>query len=196
MRNILTLLVIIVLVFVVLYVLQRYSNPIKNEGEVSVSNAPMNLDGAMADPREKPEHMGSRGDQEVGTRAANYEDNELVGRPVSQDSDEMATTAELRAATCFPKDQLTPAELLPKSDDTDPLSFSKLYPTGNNTLKDKNFLQAGWCYGLNTVGQTLRNANLQLRSEPPNPQVAVSIWNQSTIEPDTQRRPLEIGGCS
>ena len=43
--------------------------------------------------------------------------------------------------------------------------------------------------------QVLRNANLQLRSEPPNPQVKVSPWLQTTIETDTNRRPLEIGGC-
>ena len=48
---------------------------------------------------------------------------------------------------------------------------------------------------VNTVGQTLRNANRQLRSEPPNPQVKVSPWLQTTIEADTNRRPLEIGGC-
>jgi hypothetical protein len=49
--------------------------------------------------------------------------------------------------------------------------------------------------GVNTVGQTLRNANRQLRSEPPNPQVKVSPFLQTTIGPDTNRKPLEIGGC-
>ena len=29
---------------------------------------------------------------------------------------------------------------------------------------------------------------------PPNPQVKVSPWLQSTIEPDTNRKPMEIGG--
>ncbi len=40
-----------------------------------------------------------------------------------------------------------------------------------------------------TVGGTLRNANLQVRSEPANPRDPVSIWNLSTIVPD-QMRPL------
>ena len=40
--------------------------------------------------------------------------------------------------------------------------------------------------------QTLRNANLQVRSEPPNPQNEVCAWNQSTIGPDQYRRSLEI----
>jgi hypothetical protein len=65
-------------------------------------------------------------------------------------------------------------------------------PMGNGSLKGKNFLSAGALIGVNTVGQTLRNANYQLRSEPPNPQVPVSVFLNSTIEPDVNRRSLEI----
>ena len=41
--------------------------------------------------------------------------------------------------------------------------------------------------------QSLRNANLQVRSEPANPQLNVGPWNNTTMEPDTMRVPLEIG---
>ena len=89
----------------------------------------------------------------------------------------------------YPRDQLTPSELLPK----DPNSvWAQQNPMGTGSLKGKNFLSAGALIGVNTVGQSLRNGNYQIRSEPPNPQVAVSVWNQSTIEPDTNRRNLEI----
>jgi hypothetical protein len=92
-------------------------------------------------------------------------------------------------AGCYPRDQLTPSELLPK----DPNSvWAQQNPMGTGSLKGKNFLSAGALIGVNTVGQSLRNANLQLRSEPPNPQVPVSVFNNSTIEPDTNRRDLEI----
>ena len=58
-------------------------------------------------------------------------------------------------------------------------------------------LDAGFHVGVNTIGQSLRNANRQLRSEPPNPQVQVSPWQMSSIGPDLMRRPLEAGeGCS
>jgi hypothetical protein len=63
---------------------------------------------------------------------------------------------------------------------------------GTGSLKGKNFLSAGALIGVNSVGQTLRNANYQLRSEPPNPQVPVSVFNTTTIEPDVSRRALEI----
>ena len=64
---------------------------------------------------------------------------------------------------------------------------------GAGDLKNVSLLKAGHHIGINTVGQSLRNANLQLRSEPANPQLNVGPWNQSTIAADTMRRPLEIG---
>lgn len=93
-------------------------------------------------------------------------------------------------AGCYPRDQLTPSELLPKDMGS---IWAEQNPMGPGSLKGKNFLSAGALIGVNTVGQSLRNANLQVRSEPPNPQVAVSIFNQSTISPDISHRPLEIG---
>ena len=64
---------------------------------------------------------------------------------------------------------------------------------GEGVLRGINFLSSGYHIGVNTVGQSLRNANRQLRSEPPNPQVSVSPWMNSSIGPDLLRRPLEVG---
>jgi hypothetical protein len=96
------------------------------------------------------------------------------------------------APTCFPRDRLSAEELLPK--DAANTKWAQMNPAGQGDVSDKNFLTAGYHVGVNTVGQSLRNANYQLRSEPPNPQVPVSPWNISTIEPDQTRRPLEIAG--
>jgi hypothetical protein len=93
-------------------------------------------------------------------------------------------------AGCYPRDQLTPSELLPKDMNS---IWAEQNPMGPGSLKGKNFLSAGALIGVNTVGQSLRNANLQIRSEPPNPQVPISVFNQSTISPDISHRPLEIG---
>ena len=90
---------------------------------------------------------------------------------------------------CYPRDQLTPGELLPKDGNS---TWAQQNPMGTGSLKGKNFLSAGALVGVNTVGQSLRNANQQLRSEPPNPQVPVSVFFNSTIEPDTNRRDMEI----
>jgi hypothetical protein len=95
-----------------------------------------------------------------------------------------------KPANCYPKDQINPSELLPN----DPNSkWAQVNPMGQGDIAGKNYLSAGALIGVNTIGQSMRNANYQLRSDPPNPQVKVSIWNQSTIEPDINRRALEIG---
>jgi hypothetical protein len=82
------------------------------------------------------------------------------------------------------------AELLPKDDNS---QWSQLHPVGAGELQGINLLSAGYHIGIDTIGQTLRNANLQIRSEPPNPQINVGPWNQTTISPDLMRTPLELG---
>lgn len=91
---------------------------------------------------------------------------------------------------CYPKDVLSSAELLPRDTDS---TWAQSIPANQGSLTDQNFLNAGYHIGVNTVGQTLRNANRQLRSDPPCPRVKVSPFLQSTIEPDTNRRPFEMG---
>lgn len=89
---------------------------------------------------------------------------------------------------CYPREQLNPMELLPQDVNS---QWAAVNPTGTGDIQGKNFLSAGALIGINTVGQSLRNGNLQIRAEPPNPQISVSPWLNSTIEPDLSRRPLE-----
>tara|TARA_B100000902_G_C26877628_1_gene700963 strand:+ start:40 stop:624 length:585 start_codon:yes stop_codon:yes gene_type:complete len=93
--------------------------------------------------------------------------------------------------SCYPQNTLKPEDLLPTDTSKAVKDFENANPTGEGILKGVNFLDAGFHVGVNTVGQSLRNANRQLRSEPPNPQVAVSPWLNTTIGPDLQRKPLE-----
>ena len=93
--------------------------------------------------------------------------------------------------SCYPQNTLQPADLLPSGKSKSVQDFDNANPTGEGILKGVNFLDAGFHTGVNTVGQSLRNANQQLRSEPPNPQVSVSPWMNSTIGPDLGRKPLE-----
>ena len=93
-------------------------------------------------------------------------------------------------SSCSQPNIQNPAELLPKDSNS---QWAQLNPSGKGELANVNLLKAGYHIGIDTIGQTLRNANLQIRSEPPNPQLSVGPWNQSTIEPDFMRPPLEIG---
>jgi hypothetical protein len=82
------------------------------------------------------------------------------------------------------------SDLLPKDNNN---SWAQLNPVGKGDLANINLLKAGYHIGIDSIGQSLRNANLQIRSEPPNPQINVGPWNLSTIESDFMRPPLEIG---
>ena len=90
---------------------------------------------------------------------------------------------------CYPREQLNPMELLPADTNS---QWAQVNPTGAGDIQGKNFLSAGALIGVNTVGQSLRNANLQLRAEPPNPQTPPGPWMISTIQPDLSRKPLDF----
>lgn len=96
--------------------------------------------------------------------------------------------------SCYPRDRLTADDLLPK--DAADSKWASINPAGGGNVGDQNYLSAGYHIGINTVGQSLRNANLQLRSEIPNPQNAVGPWSISTIEPDLRQQTLEIGSSA
>ena len=76
-----------------------------------------------------------------------------------------------------------PVDLLPKDTNSE---WGKLNPQGNGNLENVNLLQAGSLTGINTVGTSLRNANLQIRAEPPNPKMEVGPWQNSTITRDSK----------
>jgi len=100
-------------------------------------------------------------------------------------------------SSCYPQASLTSEDLLPKEDSQAIKDFNVAKPAGEGILNGVNLLDAGFHIGVNTVGQSLRNANLQIRSEPPNPQVQVSPFLNTTIGPDLMRKPLEDGeGCA
>jgi hypothetical protein len=109
----------------------------------------------------------------VDYSAVNASDSNLAGMP----------------SNCSGNNTNNPSDLLPK----DGNNAWGLQPMGSGDYLGVNFLNAGYLTGIDTVGSALRNANLQVRSEPPNPQLVVSPWMNTTIEPDTFRQPLEIG---
>lgn len=84
-----------------------------------------------------------------------------------------------------------PSDLLPKDQNS---QWANLNPVGGNSINMPDLLQAGFHVGLDTIGQTLKNANYQLRSDPIIEKKDIGPWMNSTIEPDFGRVPLEIGG--
>lgn len=79
------------------------------------------------------------------------------------------------------------SSLLPKSNDAIREDGFEFAP---KDLQGMNFLEATDKIGVDTVGNSLRNANRSIRDEPANPKTAVSPWMNSTIEPDLTRLAL------
>jgi hypothetical protein len=92
----------------------------------------------------------------------------------------------------FPQDRTTAQDLLPGKDAANS-KWAQVNPAGQGDLMNVNLLNAGFHMGVNTQSQTMRNPNLQVRSEFPNPKADVGPWNSSTIESDHDRRYFELG---
>lgn len=101
-----------------------------------------------------------------------------------------STSMQGLPSACNSQPNMDPSELLPKDENS---QWAALNPASNGDLQNVNLLKAGANIGIDTVGNSLRNANLQVRSEPANPQLNVGPWMNSTISPDLTRVPLEIG---
>jgi hypothetical protein len=114
----------------------------------------------------------------------------MVGESKKKEQSSSGNTASGHGYTT--SEVANPADLLPADENS---QWSALNPNaankGDTTMPD--LLKAGYHIGLDTIGQTLRNANLQLRSDPIITKTVVGPWNQSTIETDFARVPLEIG---
>ena len=100
------------------------------------------------------------------------------------------TTSYGLPPSCSKGNVVDPSELLPKDVNS---QWAQLNPAGGADFNNVNLLKAGYHIGIDTIGSSLRNANLQERSEPPNPTTKVGPWNNTTIEPDLMRTPLELG---
>jgi len=59
-----------------------------------------------------------------------------------------------------------------------------------NMNDDKLINTERYIIGINTVGQSLKNASYDIRGTVANPKFSVSPWNNSTIEPDMNLKPL------
>ena len=91
------------------------------------------------------------------------------------------STCEMNAGTGLAS-SLLPREVASKED------FGQFAP--EDVLAGQNFLEPRNQIGFpETTGGALRNANQQIRAEPPNPKSPFT-WNNSTIVPDLMQRPL------
>jgi hypothetical protein len=175
-HHLLALLGIVVIIYAVYQYSDRKSSPSDGFNNTNAANMPSNNNNANTNAS-----MG--GGVPVGARPANQ--NEVFASVT-----DIKTSSYGLPPSCSRVSISDPADLLPKDTNS---QWAQLNPAGGADFKNVNLLKAGYNIGIDTVGSSLRNANLQVRSEPPNPTTTVSPWMNTTIEPDLMRAPLEIG---
>lgn len=163
-------LAILVLVGFIVYIL--FFSPKNSPFSLEISGAP--IDGASDDvvehaleTKHSPKQM------------------KMTGESVDEAAPSAAPPQVTDSPAVVPSGALLPKEV-PVSDDFGQFSTEAIL-SGQNYLDPR--AQIGYP---ETVGGTLRNANLQIRSEPSNPRDPVSIWNLSTIVADKMRPQFEL----
>ena len=143
------------------------------------------MPGSESNAQMQQQYKNTNAEMSAGVRPADPNGNEVFAN-----ANGVQTSMPGVPSSCAQPNIQNPAELLPNDSNS---QWAQLNPSGKGELSNVNLLKAGYHIGIDTVGQSLRNANLQIRSEPPNPQLNVGPWNQSTISPDFMRPPLNIG---
>jgi hypothetical protein len=161
---------IVVVIVLIIWALNNYSGKkgLNREGNVGSSVKPAASSGSFA---QSNQQLGGSG---AGMTTSGSVPSTVAANPGNYVSQPVAN----------------PADLLPKDQNSE---WSKLNPISNSNPMIPDLLQAGSLIGLDTIGQTLKNANLQLRSDPVIVKQNVGPWNNSTYEPDLGRVPLELG---
>jgi hypothetical protein len=165
----------LIVLFIIAYGVAMFANYLGAKG----------LPGSESNTQMQQQYKNTNAQASSGVRPSDPNGNEVFAS-----ANGVSTSMPGLPSSCSTANIQNPAELLPKDSNS---QWAQLNPSGKGDLANVNLLKAGYHIGIDTIGQTLRNANLQIRSEPPNPQMNVGPWNQSTIEPDFMRPPLEIG---
>ena len=116
------------------------------------------------------------------TRTSTYSVENKMGATTTDAAPvESGAGCEMKAGTGLAS-SLLPREVASQED------FGEFAP--EDILAGQNFLDPRDQIGIpETTGGALRNANQQIRAEPPNSKEAF-VWNNSTIAPDSMQRPL------
>ena len=86
-----------------------------------------------------------------------------------------------------PRPVLATGDLLPKDENKD---WFQVPNSKFNLMQAVDLEVPEIKIGIDTVGQSRKNATYDLRAAPPNPKFVVSPWSNSTIEPDYNTKPL------
>jgi hypothetical protein len=124
------------------------------------------------------------------TEGMHHEEEDMEEDPMAEEEMEMEEDGFAGYAA---KETAAPADLLPKDKNVswNDASMKEGMENKEGGIMGPDLLSAG--HHIGTIGQSLRNANQQLRSDPVISKQDIGPWMNSTIEADVTRIPLELG---
>tara|TARA_B110000971_G_C19960978_1_gene477956 strand:+ start:590 stop:1198 length:609 start_codon:yes stop_codon:yes gene_type:complete len=186
------LLVVLVLAVVLIYLLNR-NEPLSNDGTVSVEENPSaeveNMDEKVVGHESTTEHrVEAVSDESLVDEVVDITGNDLslgsaaeieaIGESVTEKNMKKLMEENEKNKLKFNSGDLLPQEVNNDWFETD-FSHAQVNVNDENLVVTDKYV-----VGVNTVGQSLKNASYDLRAAPPCPKFSVSPWLQSTIEPD------------
>ena len=190
MKTLHTILIVVGVAIVAIFLLKKFGI-IKSEGFSDTDSE----DGDLPEPREQIDTtVQDDAQKSVDVQNTNVLNYAQPSNPFELNKGAQATisgvspmsTPYTPPGSCYPMDEIRPEDLLPEKSIN---PWSETSPDASM----QNFLESAHHFSINTVGQSLKNANLQIRSDPPIPKVTVSPWMNSTITNDSSHRFFEIG---
>jgi hypothetical protein len=176
----------IIILLIVAYGVSLFGKYLNDKGSYGNEYMTQQTNSAYYNPQSSESSQPSQSSQPSGPQPS----NPLGQNEVFSSANGVSTSQNMGIpSSCNKATIQNPSDLLPKDNNN---QWAQLNPSGKGELANINLLKAGYHIGIDTIGQTLRNANLQIRSEPPNPQLYVGPWQNSTITPDFMRPVLEI----
>ncbi len=110
--------------------------------------------------------------------------DKAFNRPVAEGSQTNAINFNRNYLKSYDSKNYLPQEINDEWFDTD-------FTQAKNKLNSDNLINTEkYVIGVDTVGQSLKNASYDLRGTVANPKYNVSPWNNSTYEPDYNIKPL------
>jgi hypothetical protein len=119
-------------------------------------------------------------------------ENENVESHIEGDDDEISSEVDIPKGDVNASTSTNPSDLLP-APNSGKNGWDVLNSVGTTAGANPDLLEAGHHTGIDTVGQSLRNANMQIRSDPSIPKQDTGPWNQTTIEATNVQVPFNLG---
>lgn len=207
------LLIILFIIIGLIYVLNKNDDVIPNEGELELGATQSSVDDktideVISDVDEKQLVSSNQETVPINDKWSNQFNNDLTkSGPSSKTpvpSDDGSNLADFNTSIASQeisrivsddkvgqlikeneenKLKFMSTDLLPKEINKD--WFETDFTQNKGEIKNDNLIMTDrYVIGVNTVGQSLKNASYDLRPAPPCPKITVSPWNQSSTEPD------------